>query len=327
MVDDSGRAKLVIPYGRNRIAYAVLRSLADTVDCYTADSVSLAMCRFSRRSKGYFKYPKVEGDFVVWAKERWADGYLLFPTFEEAWTLRRHHEFEDVLPSPEVIDRANNKWEVHQACEKAGVPTPKSYPMMGNGVLKPIEGRGSQGRQFLHNVLLQERVYGPSLGVGMLWHNKALKAKCVWRRITEFPADGGWSVICQTTVSRWHEECSERLMQALGWTTGPCMVEWKGDYVIEVNPRFWGSLGLSIRAGVDFPRLVLDIMQRGQCKPVFQWEEGLTMSYAAGCLMRRVRPRGPTMDWDWKDPLPFFGQFGTAASNAVRGRGLVLDGG
>lgn len=36
------------------------------------------------------------------------------------------------------------------------------------------------------------------------------------------------------------------------------MVEFKGDYVMEVNARFWGSLQLAIDCGVDFPNLLLD---------------------------------------------------------------------
>jgi hypothetical protein len=40
------------------------------------------------------------------------------------------------------------------------------------------------------------------------------------------------------------------------------MVEWKVDLrdgrakLLEVNPRFWGSLSLAVRAGVDFPWLL-----------------------------------------------------------------------
>jgi hypothetical protein len=50
------------------------------------------------------------------------------------------------------------------------------------------------------------------------------------------------------------------LVKKLAWT-GPVMVEWKIDSrdgtlrLMEINGRFWGSLPLAVRAGVDFPLL------------------------------------------------------------------------
>lgn len=316
--------RVIVPYARNRIAYAVLQSLGGRAECHAADSISLAMCRFSRKSKGFFKYPQREGDFVLWAKEKLAEGYLIFPTFSESWVLRQHREFAGVLPRKEIIDRANSKWEVHLACREAGIPSPDTY-CFEDCVVKPETGRGSAGRQYLHDVVVQERVFGPSTGVGMLFSGGKLKAKCCWRRCVELPADGGWSVVCKTISSPWHENASEILMDTLQWREGPCMVEWKGSHVIEVNPRFWGSLGLSIEAGVDFPKLMLDILRHGDCEEVCTWKTGVVASYVAGCVMRRVRPRGRFMDLRWRDPAPFLAQFGTALSNMAMGRGITLD--
>jgi len=53
---------------------------------------------------------------------------------------------------------------------------------------------------------------------------------------------------------------SRRILENLAWR-GVAMVEWKQDpktgehRLLEINPRFWGSLDLAIRAGVDFPTL------------------------------------------------------------------------
>ena len=57
---------------------------------------------------------------------------------------------------------------------------------------------------------------------------------------------------------------AERLLKRVGWR-GVAMVEFKVDresgtpYLMEVNGRFWGSLQLAIDAGVDFPRLLLEV--------------------------------------------------------------------
>ena len=56
---------------------------------------------------------------------------------------------------------------------------------------------------------------------------------------------------------------AERLLTALKWH-GVAMVEFKMDargqyWLMEINPRLWGSLALSIDAGVDFPAGLLQI--------------------------------------------------------------------
>ena len=60
---------------------------------------------------------------------------------------------------------------------------------------------------------------------------------------------------------------AEKLLIALHWH-GVAMVEFKLDgqgqyWLMEINPRLWGSLALSIDAGVDFPMGLLQI-SRGQ---------------------------------------------------------------
>ncbi len=69
------------------------------------------------------------------------------------------------------------------------------------------------------------------------------------------------------------------LLKALNWF-GVAMVEFKLDprdgipKLMEVNPRFWGSLSLAIEAGVNFPYL-LYLMSRGEkFKPVEHYEIG-----------------------------------------------------
>jgi len=59
------------------------------------------------------------------------------------------------------------------------------------------------------------------------------------------------------------EELGLRLLSRLKWN-GVAMVEFKkvieeGDYrLMEINPRLWGSLDLSIAAGIDFPYLMAE---------------------------------------------------------------------
>ncbi len=78
------------------------------------------------------------------------------------------------------------------------------------------------------------------------------------RRVREYPVTGGPSCFCESVRDERLIEMSLRLLKELKWY-GVAMVEWKretstGDYVLmEINPRFWGSLPLSAAAGLNFP--------------------------------------------------------------------------
>ena len=59
------------------------------------------------------------------------------------------------------------------------------------------------------------------------------------------------------------------------------MVEFKLDertnkpVLIEVNPRFWGSINQAIASGVDFPYLLYKMTIDGDIKPVLTYELGV----------------------------------------------------
>src|SRR5262249_10470047 len=64
---------------------------------------------------------------------------------------------------------------------------------------------------------------------------------------------------------------AEKLMAALNWH-GVAMVEFKMDsdgqyWLMEINPRLWGSLALSIDAGVNFPLGLLELARAEQPAP------------------------------------------------------------
>ncbi len=116
-------------------------------------------------------------------------------------------------------------------------------------------------------ILAQERITGPGLGAFLLADAGRPLASFGHRRIREKPPTGGVSVYREAV--RLREDIlghAERLLQAFRWT-GVAMVEFKEDvatgtpYLMEINGRFWGSLQLAIDAGVDFPRLLLDLAE------------------------------------------------------------------
>ena len=113
--------------------------------------------------------------------------------------------------------------------------------------------------------LIQERICGPGVGMFVLFDDGRPIAEFAHRRLREKPPSGGVSVLRESVavdpvLRRW----AERLLGPLGWH-GVAMLEFKRDaatgepYLIEVNGRFWGSLQLAIDAGLDFPRLAVQL--------------------------------------------------------------------
>ncbi len=112
--------------------------------------------------------------------------------------------------------------------------------------------------------LLQEKIDGPGIGVFAICVNGQVGAVFCHRRLLEKPPSGGISVLCESipeTAAPVAEAC--RLLESLFWD-GAAMVEFKQHrdgkfYLMEINPRLWGSLQLAIDSGRDFPRYLAEV--------------------------------------------------------------------
>jgi len=116
-------------------------------------------------------------------------------------------------------------------------------------------------RAFSPNILLQEYCEGAGVGIEMLIQKGECQAVFQHRRLKELPYSGGVAVVA---ISEQPDpalvQSSLTLLRALQWD-GVAMVEFKVDpaegtaILMEVNGRYWGTIGLPISAGLDFPLL------------------------------------------------------------------------
>jgi protein-tyrosine-phosphatase/predicted ATP-grasp superfamily ATP-dependent carboligase len=196
-----------------------------------------------------------------------------------------------LLPGNDSLDTALNKQRTCELAARLHIPVPKTalidlgsklpaveqYPV----VLKPIQSAvvSEEGVIFLApeivkneseriavlekwlpyvSVQQQEYVAGHGLGIDFLFN----QGKKVWyfahERVHEYPLTGGASTYRHSLYpdSRLLDR-AEQLLTVLHWH-GVAMVEFKVSrdgsfYLMEINPRLWGSLALSIDAGVNFP--------------------------------------------------------------------------
>lgn len=117
-------------------------------------------------------------------------------------------------------------------------------------VLKEPSQKGS-------SPLVQERVEGVGLGLFAFYQQGEMKRFYMHQRLREFPLEGGSATAAMTI---YHEKAfieGKKLLDALKWN-GPCMVEFKFEEktgklnLMEINPKFWGSLELGLLAGLNF---------------------------------------------------------------------------
>ena len=176
--------------------------------------------------------------------------------------------------------------------------------------------------------LVQEYVTGEGWGVSMLYNHGELRAKFTHRRLREKTPTGGTSTRRISVVNPMLEEAAQRLLTHLKWH-GVAMVEFKYNpetkkyWLMEVNPRFWGSLALAVAAGVDFPWLLYRMATEGDIEPVLQYQTGVTARWLLGDMLafinhfKHYKSKIQLIkdflfckdniydDFHWDDPLPF----------------------
>lgn len=127
--------------------------------------------------------------------------------------------------------------------------------------------------------IVQEYVSGVGYGVSLLFNRGDLRAQFTHKRIREFPSSGGPSTCRISTKNSVMENHAIRLLSHFSWH-GLAMVEFKltpegVPFLLEVNPRIWGSINQAVQSGVDFPYLLYQMAVDGDVKPVLSYREGV----------------------------------------------------
>lgn len=186
--------------------------------------------------------------------------------------------------------------------------------------------------------LAQQYIAGDAHGFYGLADHGELRADFMHKRLHQVPPTGGPSAMAISYRDPRLREVAEPFFTATGWN-GVAMVEFKKSrddgayYLLEVNPKFWGSLDLSILAGVDFPYLLYQMLLSGSSLDggppayrdgaVFRWLT-LDLAYAAAVgdyrgYLRRFRNPQVADDFDSEDPLPTAALFVTGVARMAGG--------
>jgi predicted ATP-grasp superfamily ATP-dependent carboligase len=216
------------------------------------------------------------------------------------------------LLSPDLkkIEFVRDKSVLMQFAEKLGIPTPRTFHISPSlplpfdsipipAVIKPRISSGSLGIVYVKKkedlMPSYERVHerfpfpivqewipdgGGVYGFSALYDETSnVKAAFVHKKLRMYPIQGGPSTLGEGVEHPQVMEMGLSLLKSLDWV-GVGMAEFKVDprdgmpKLMEVNPRFWGSLQLAIVSGVDFPYLILKLAKKESFEPILHYAVG-----------------------------------------------------
>jgi len=271
-----------------------------------------------------------------------------------------------LIPDAQKIEFVRDKGNLLRFAEAHGIPIPKTLydpptptlPPWGGGagegyVIKPRISSGSFGIAYVKKredlIPLYQKVHvqypfpliqewipdgGGTFGFSaLLDHASHVKAAFVHKKLRMYPVQGGPSTLREGVEHPQIMELGLSLLRALKWV-GVAMAEFKVDprdgipKLMEINPRFWGSLHLAIISGVDFPYLILKMARGEPFDPVLNYILGRRCRWLLfGDILHfrdnphrfHLRPSffrffAPDTSYDIiskEDPLPILGAMGT----------------
>jgi predicted ATP-grasp superfamily ATP-dependent carboligase len=176
--------------------------------------------------------------------------------------------------------------------------------------------------------MLQEFAHGTGYGVCLLYNRGEFRASFAEKYTRCKEGNFGTSTFRESVHAPELIEMARALLDSLHWH-GVAHLDFIYDEqtrkaaLIEINPRFWGALDLSVRSGVDFPWLLYKMAVDGDVETVTEYKTGVRSRWVVGEMlhlfnlakklrfggllrsateMLKVRADGCD-DFRWNDPL------------------------
>ncbi|HXH20256.1 MAG TPA: ATP-grasp domain-containing protein [Chitinophagales bacterium] len=170
----------------------------------------------------------------------------------------------------------NEKDNLHQLASGLGINVPQRYKDLSEAqvpfIIKPVHSSASKGiryvftendRQILMkqklekgNCIIQQYIEGEGAGFSVFAVKGEIKSSFGHKRLFEYPVSGGSSVYREKYFHPAMKPAAETILRETRWS-GFAMFEFKVTaaneaYLIEVNPRIWGSINEGLQNGVNY---------------------------------------------------------------------------
>lgn len=192
---------------------------------------------------------------------------------------------------------------------------------------------------------IQEKIEGDVNCVAMLFRHGEYRACATYKQVRDFPATGGQATLRISLRQKKAENDLKMLLEKMKWH-GVCHADFVVDkttqipYLIDINPRFWGSLVQAIASGVDFPYLFYKLASDGDVDTFYDFQIGVKTRWIGGDLrgfaqnLRKSERKLSFLkefffekhqmydDFSINDPVPFFIWWFDAIKKVVQRRTL-----
>lgn len=319
-------------------AFTFVRSFSrrPCIHIFVADCWPNSASRYSRYCEGFQLVPKYDDPgyvsaILAFCERREIDVVLPMHHEDLVQVARQKRAFDAAgirlpIPSPELVELANDKYEVAQIAAANGFSAPETHLLSEvslrkvatrpgfPALLKLRRSTGQRGQKKVgspdeldagvryllrehsaDDIIVQQYIPGPvhktMYTVGLLYDCDHVVKACVpLKKIRSRPYTGG-TAICTRAENRADvREMAIGLLQACGDWVGIVDVEIKiapngRPFLIEVNPRPWGSIYGCYVAGVDLPVLWTMVALKKDFEAIVEFEEGIYASFLSRDVM------------------------------------------
>jgi carbamoyl-phosphate synthase large subunit len=243
-----------------------------------------------------------------------------------------------LISSPAVVEVCSDKWLTYRKLTEAGIDTPATWPWVAvveerrhrfPYFLKPRRGSAAMGNYVVRTVdelrafgarvkdaIVQEFVEGAEHTLDVYTDFEG-RCRCVVPRKRLEVRSGEVSkglIVKDPAIMAVGRRVVELLGECRGVITVQCIVTPQGRIrVIEINPRFGGGAPLSIHAGADFPKWILQELlgQTPRINPTGFRDDVAMLRYDESVFVQKAsrelritndelqKPRGATQDGIW----------------------------
>jgi predicted ATP-grasp superfamily ATP-dependent carboligase len=198
-----------------------------------------------------------------------SEEFILFPqeVSQIQEIIQKNQKFKYCFPDSRTIKICNDKSEFYNFCQTNDINSPtvfydgQYFEAPKNIIFKPIQGSGSRGIKIEYGFkgiltipsgyLAQEYIGSSNQIFGFFAFCKQGDIVNSYQhvRIATYPKSGGVSVYSKIVEKKEITKAASMLIKKLNYT-GLIMIEYKefndNLYAIEINPRLWGSILLSL---------------------------------------------------------------------------------
>jgi len=203
----------------------------------------------------------------------------------------------------------NDKLKLYELARKLEIKVPVKYENIESAqlpyVIKPTNLSSAKGVVFVNTVkdipqetkfdqlIIQQYIEGYGVGYSFYCNDGVIQNGYGHRRLAEYPVTGGSSTYREGFKSDDMINISSKIVRHLNYT-GFAMFEYKLTnqneiYLIEVNPRIWGSINQGLKNGVNYFESILGNSEKKTSRIIKEKRTYLSPFFYLSCLKYILR--------------------------------------